>query len=149
MVHQNISNDNNQMSVEELVHSYNSKQISKININIYIGKDRTNNYTINSILKTKDKEIIVYDPDRISTLGTYFNSYYCNTLRELKQLVEYLISESLQKTFESEDILDSEQTKRYTLEKLDEIEYNEWNRIQGILILSVGAELVRDNNTNK
>ena len=149
MVHQNISNNNNQMSVEELVHSYNSKQISKININIYIGKDRTNNYTINSILKTKDEETIVYDPDKISTLETYFGSYYCNTLRELKQLVEYLISESLQKTFESEDILDSEQTKRYTLEKLDEIEYNEWNRIQGILILSVGAELVRDNNTNK
>ena len=149
MVHQNISNNNNQMSVEELVHSYNSKQISKININIYIGKDRTNNYTINSILKTKDEETIVYDPDRISTLGTYFGSYYCNTLRELKQLVEYLISESLQKTFESEDILDSEQTKRYTLEKLDEIECKEWNRTQGILILSVGAELVRDNNTNK
>ena len=149
MVHQNISNNNNQMSVEELVHSYNSKQISKININIYIGKDRTNNYTINSILKTKDEETIVYDPDKISTLETYFGSYYCNTLRELKQLVEYLISESLQKTFESEDILDSEQTKRYTLEKLDEIEYNEWNRIQGILILSVEAELVRDNNTNK
>ncbi|MBO7692047.1 MAG: hypothetical protein J6T10_05345 [Methanobrevibacter sp.] len=125
MVHQNISNNNNQMSVEELVHSYNSKQISKININIYIGKDRTNNYTINSILKTKDEETIVYDPDRISTLGTYFGSYYCNTLRELKQLVEYLISESLQKTFESEDILDSEQTKRYTLEKLDEIECKE------------------------
>ena len=125
MVHQNISNNNNQMSVEELVHSYNSKQISKININIYIGKDRTNNYTINSILKTKDEETIVYDPDKISTLETYFGSYYCNTLRELKQLVEYLISESLQKTFESEDILDSEQTKRYTLEKLDEIEYNE------------------------
>lgn len=149
MVHQNISNDNNQMSVEELVHSYNSKQISKININIYIGKDRTNNYTINSILKTKDEETIVYDPDKMSTLGTYFGSYYCNTLRELKQLVEYLISESLQKTFESEDILDSEQTKRYTLEKLDEIEYKEWNRTQGILILSVGAELVRDNNTNE
>lgn len=107
------------------MHSYNSKQISKININIYIGKDRTNNYTINSILKTKDEETIVYDPDKISTLETYFGSYYCNTLRELKQLVEYLISESLQKTFESEDILDSEQTKRYTLEKLDEIEYNE------------------------
>ena len=121
-----MQNINNKLSVEELVHSYDDK-ISKTDLTIFIGSDRTNKYRIASKHAWASKQTIVYDPERKLKVGEYIGAYYCNTLQELKEIVDYLFNESLldMSSRRQEDVLDQKDTKRlFYLD--DELEnYNE------------------------
>ena len=121
-----MQNINNKLSVEELVHSYDDK-ISKTDLTIFIGRDRTNKYRITSKHAWASKQTVVYDPERKLKVGEYIGAYYCNTLQELKEIVDYLFNESLldMSSRRQEDVLDQKDTKRlFYLD--DELEnYNE------------------------
>ncbi len=108
-----MQNINNKLSVEELVHSYDDK-ISKTDLTIFIGSDRTNKYRISSEHSWASKQTIVYDPERKLRVGDYIGAYYCNTLKELKEIVDYLFNEPLldMNDCRQEDVLDQKNTKR-------------------------------------
>lgn len=114
-----MENISNKLSVEELVRSYNSKQISKVNITIYIGSDRVFYNRIGAASR-RYNESIVFDPDRVLAVGDYVGAYYCNSLKDLEQIVDYLVNESLQYNTESEDVLDQATTKRFFYNDLAE-----------------------------
>lgn len=108
-----MQSSNEKLSVEELVYSYNEKGSCKTNIKIYEGGS-SKCKVIKSVCEFKETHKVVFDPNRKLKLGQYCDSYYCNTWKELVEIVDYLFNESLLKNEEnSEDILDLKETKRY------------------------------------
>lgn len=96
----------NNMSVEELVQSYNNQNICKVNIRIYEGRN-TRYHLIKSIIKTKETLNIKFDPNRELSFRDYSDAYYCNNKKDLLELITYLVNESLHTNTEnSEDVLD-------------------------------------------
>ena len=109
-----MENTNDKLSVEELVRSYETK-ISKANLIIFIGGDKKPKYRIRSVFAWANTQTIVYDPERKLHIGDYVDSYYCNTLDELNQIIGYLVSTPLNLSNDvcQEDVLLQKSTKRY------------------------------------
>ena len=108
-----MQSSNGKLSVEELVYSYNGKGNCKTNIKIYEG-GYSKCSIIKSVCGSRGTHKVVFDPNKTLRIGQYSDSYYCNTWKELIEIVDYLFNESLLNDEEnSEDILDLKETKRY------------------------------------
>lgn len=111
-----MHDNSGKLSVEELVYDYNTKKSCKTNIKIYEGKNEKY-YLIKAINKSQKFHKIIFDPRFELKIGDYKNAYYCNTLLELEEIVQYLFNESLSEEdtpSKSEDVLDQKDTVRYS-----------------------------------
>jgi len=119
-----MENTNSRLSAEEIIDSY-SKKMSKTNLTVVIVGGKT--FKIKSIFSWARHQKVVYDPERKLHIGDYVDSYYCNTLNELEQIIDYLSNESLlcRTDIAREDVLVQEDTKRYFYldDEINEIDY--------------------------
>lgn len=103
------------LSVEELVYNYNLENSCKTNIRIYEGKN-PKCWLIKAVTSYRGGYKVIFDPAHELRIGEYTGAYYCNTMSELTEIVQYLYNESLLEDTpsKSEDVLDQKDTKRYS-----------------------------------
>ena len=101
------------LSVESIAHTY-SVLNGCVTIKVYDASNGKTHF-IRGGVKVREPYCVTYDPERKLRVGQYVDSYYCNTLKELNEIVAYLdneIRQEGQQAGPSEDVLDLKDTKR-------------------------------------
>lgn len=118
-----LENKDFEKDIQELITKYDFN--SEVNIRIFLGVEK-NSHLIRSNNNCKENELIIkFDPNNQLNRGHYEDCYYCNTLKELKELVVYFIQNSnlyQEYNSQSEDILDQKDTLKTDIYSLEEYE---------------------------
>ena len=110
-----------EQSIQELVADYDFN--IDINIRIFLGTEKKSHLIRSNNNFKKNEVVIKFDPFKQLTYKDYRNCYYCNTRKDLIELVNFFIENSnlyLDTCPESEDVLDQKETIRTDLYSLDE-----------------------------